>query len=78
MWPSVSVSSTASGDSCCYSFGAGGFKTRLEEMLPGLYVKSLQFGNTPEMVIKSVTLFCLSSLLQIFSLRTRSTVSFSM
>ena len=45
--------STASGDSCCYSFGAGGFKTRLEEMLPGLYVKSLQFGSTPAIVSHS-------------------------
>lgn len=34
------------GDSCCTSFSLGAFKTFLEENIPGVYVKSLMFGNS--------------------------------
>ena len=33
------------GDNCCSSFGAGAFKLNIEKLLPGIYVKSLKFGN---------------------------------
>lgn len=39
------------GDNCCFEYGVGGFKGMIEHLLPGIYVKSLQIGSTPTMVI---------------------------
>ena len=40
----------SAGDSCCNDYGAGGFKLFIEQLLPGIYVKSLQTGSTPQEV----------------------------
>nr|AIN34691.1 fatty alcohol acetyltransferase [Agrotis segetum] len=34
------------GDTCCVSFSLGGFKLFLEKAIPGVYVDSLQIGNS--------------------------------
>ncbi|XP_019850953.1 PREDICTED: uncharacterized protein LOC109581342 [Amphimedon queenslandica] len=41
IWPGM-------GDSCCYVFGAAGYKGVIERMLPGLYVKIISFGQTAQ------------------------------
>ncbi|KAJ0178179.1 hypothetical protein K1T71_006002 [Dendrolimus kikuchii] len=34
------------GDTCCFSFSLGYFKTYLEDVIPGVYVLSLRIGNS--------------------------------
>lgn len=39
------ITTTFSGDTCCFPFSLGGFKKFLEAEL-GVYVKSLEIGNS--------------------------------
>ena len=46
------------GDSCCYTHGAASYKKVLERLIPGIYVKMVAFGKTPQEVKEtSMSLF---------------------
>ena len=36
------------GDTCCYSFSMGRIQKMIEEALPGIYVYSIEVGDTIE------------------------------